>query len=234
MHGEQRGFESPRATTEAGDDRQVAEGVVGEGVVIARPEREGVAQGAGALHLWAFEALDRACGQGAVHHREAREHSRGPEKGQGQAVRPCPAAVVGLSGARLGEVDELVLAEAVVEDAQPARLHEAPGRIGGEGLLARSPFGDKAAFDDIEGALGARMGGRLGQGEPGPQPVVAAGVVEAGGDPDQLLTGAELDPGAHDHLALAGAGATALVDPFRPPVGALGDRHRPDGAHLRQ
>jgi hypothetical protein len=53
------------------------------------------------------------------------------------------------------EVDELVLAQPVVENAQASGLHETPGRIGGQRPLARAPFGDKAAFDKVEGALGA-------------------------------------------------------------------------------
>src|SRR5439155_24153802 len=58
-----------------------------------------------------------------------------------------------------------------------------------------------------EGALGPGAVGPLGEGEPGPQAVVAAGVVEGALDPDQLLAGAQLEGGDHLDEALAHAGA---------------------------
>ena len=67
------------------------------------------------------------------------------------------------------DVDELVLADPVVDDGQAAGGHEAAGGRGRQTELVGTALGRESPLDHGEGALGPRRPGRLGQraGAPG-------------------------------------------------------------------
>ena len=60
------------------------------------------------------------------------------------------------------QIDELVLAQSFVAHRKAACLNEAPRRVGSQSQLARASLGFQPPFDHGEGALGARVGCRLG------------------------------------------------------------------------
>src|SRR5690606_15888904 len=70
------------------------------------------------------------------------------------------------------------------------------------------PYTALVRSDDRERALGPRRPGRGGQRQVGPQPVVAAAVVEGHLDPHGPLAGPQLEPGAD----LVGHGADPAVE----------------------
>ncbi len=126
---------------------------------------------------------------------------------------------------RVGQVDQLVLEQALMDHGQAAGGHEPPGREGGQPELLLPPFGGQPPFDDREGALGP--GGRrsLRQGEVDPKAVVARRVVEAGAHPDQGFVGPHLDGGGHADRVGPVPGMGGPVDPVGPGVGG-GHVHR--------
>ena len=93
------------------------------------------------------------------------------------------------------------------------------------------PSASETPLDGAEGALGGGGGGRRRQGEPGPQAVVAARVVEAGGDPHQALAGPQLEAGRHLHRPRPGAHPSPL-QPLGPVEGADDAEAGPEGAVL--
>ncbi len=70
------------------------------------------------------------------------------------------------------------------------------GREGSLGKLPLAALGPASGYRG-EGAFGDAALGGMGERKAGPEPVVAARVVESGRHPDQLLTGPELERG-HD------------------------------------
>ena len=108
------------------------------------------------------------------------------------------------------------------------RRHKAPRGIGGERTLARAALGEKSPLDDVERALGARTVGRFGERELAPAALVPAGVVETRRYPDQLLSGAKLDPRADHYFTFAFSCPTPLVDALRPAIGTLDEGDGPD------
>ena len=194
---------------------QVQEGVVHQGVGIGRTDLDGVAQRVGPDHLGAFDRGGRAGGHRARRHRASGDDAGATQQGQGQGVGPGVVGQrrgrgreVGIDSEAVGgsDVHQLVLQQAVVHHGQASGPHEAPRREGGHPPLVGAALGAQPPLHHREGALGLRRRRRLGQGQPHPEAVITARVLELGGDPDQGLAGADLHGGGDDHVLAARSG----------------------------
>ncbi len=167
----------------AGRRLEREEHVVGQRVRVVAVDRQRVAQRhALPAHLQALDRRHRPGREGPVRHAEPREHAGRTEHGERE--RAGGVAVGGVV-----DVDQLVLADALVHHGQAAGRHEALGRCRRQPELVGSALGGEAACHHGERALGVRLGGRLGEREVHAEAVVAAGVHEAGRDPDGRLVG---------------------------------------------
>ena len=123
-------------------------------------------------------------------------------------------------------VDELVLEQAVVQRGETGltvrRVDEPARDEGREAGLVRAAFGSQPALDHRERALRGRVADLAGQREVHAQAMIAAPVVELGPDPQEGLSGPQLEGGGHRHrhglVGPAAAPERVADGPLRPPV----------------
>src|SRR5262249_42104096 len=123
-------------------------------------------------------------------------------------------------------VEELILACVREQERDSARVDEAVGGVGGDGLFAGAALRRVAALDHSELALGERRRGRAPEGNVHAEPMVVARVLECDADSDERLACAKLSF-RHDVYL------TSLVEARRPvggdppwPAVAAGDLER--------
>ncbi len=205
--------------------QQRQEGVVDQGVGVGLAGLHAVAHAQRPGHLRALHGDHGPGRQRSVGHGALRQHAGGPQQGEGQPVGPLVAR-------RARHVDQLVLEQALVHHGETAGLHETPRRERGHGRARWArPRPRGRGSPRRRRTRRSTTRGRLGQREPGPQAVVAAGVVERGGHPHQALAGLELEGGRHLDVAFAGAGTAH--HPLGPAVGGRDLQPGPQRARPR-